>query len=82
MTKRESFFNQMLKEEQKSQPSTEAVKTQNCLLNTVPVRVFREKIVELDELCSFCGVDKITSGTWLQIGDDGIPCCWKCYQKA
>lgn len=52
------------------------------MLAAVPMRAFDVKIVELEETCQFCGVEKITSGTWLQFGTVGTPCCWSCFVKA
>lgn len=54
----------------------------NVLLAGVPMRVFGEEIVETTEGCPFCEDGKVTSGTWLQRGATGTPCCWSCYVKA
>ena len=58
------------------------VPTQDEIIPAIPVRVYGEEIVEQNEKCPFCETGKITSGTWLQTGDTGTPCCWSCYLKA
>jgi hypothetical protein len=52
------------------------------VLAAVPVRSFDMPIVEQSDKCPFCNDENITSGTWLQIGTVGTPCCWRCYVQA
>ena len=72
----------MLNSEQMNIAELQAPILANQMLNAVPIRVFDEEIVEQSEVCPFCDNSKITSGTWLQVGSFGTPCCWSCYVKA